>query len=129
MQCLNATGGFSFRKDQRLLDKAAYDRVFRNASRSRDKYFTVLARRTDNAPARLGLAISKKHCRRATGRNRIKRLVRESFRQHQAALDGLDLVVMNQPAAALANNRALSDSLAAHWIRCIDATRRPAKDD
>ena len=71
--------------------------------------------------ARLGLAISKKHCRQATDRNRIKRIVRESFRQHQAELAGLDIVVINQPAAKGAANRQLFDSLSTHWQRCQKA--------
>ena len=68
--------------------------------------------------ARLGLAISKKNCRQATGRNRIKRVVRESFRQHQAELAGLDVVVINQPACRMAANDQLFGSLAGHWKRC-----------
>ena len=71
--------------------------------------------------ARLGLAVSKKHCRQATGRNRIKRVVRESFRQNQAEIAGLDIVVINQPAAASATNRMLFDSMAAHWRQCRKA--------
>jgi ribonuclease P protein component len=70
-----------------------------------------------------GRAISKKNCRLATGRNRIKRVVRESFRQHQAALAGLDVVVMNQPAARAAVNQELFDSLTTHWVRCQQKTR------
>ena len=62
---------------------AAAGRVFKQALRSRDPLFTVLCRCNNSDLARLGLAISKKHCRRAVGRNRIKRIVRESFRQHQ----------------------------------------------
>jgi len=111
--------GYAFRKDQRLLEKADYGRVFKKSRRSRDKCFTVLARqRHDNAPARLGLAIAKKHCRQATGRNRIKRIARESFRLRQAMLSGFDFIVLNQPAAALATNNELNDSLDAHW-RCL----------
>ena len=68
--------------------------------------------------ARLGLAISKKHCRLAVGRNRLKRLVRESFRHHRADLKGLDVVVLNQPAAMRAGNKALFDSLHKHWQKC-----------
>ena len=81
--------------------------------------------------ARLGLAISKKHCRQATGRNRIKRIVRESFRQHQAELAGLDIVVINQPAAKGAANRQLFDSMSTHWQRCQQARSGDArrKDD
>ena len=79
------------------------------------------------ARARLGLAISKKHCRKATGRNAIKRIVRESFRQHQEDLAGLDVVVMNQPAAAVATRPQLFDSLASHWRRC--ASQRTRADE
>ena len=114
---------YRFRKDNRLLDAAAFGRVFKKASRSRDKWFTVLCRENNREQARLGLAISKKNCRQATARNRIKRIVRESFRQHQEQLAGIDVVVMNQPAAAAGSNRQLFDSLTGHW-RCCEASAR-----
>ena len=126
-----------FERHDRLLTAAAFGRVFKKANRSRDKWFTVLCR--DNvsceenggcgtkggAGARLGLAISKKHCRKAPARNRIKRIVRESFRHHQAELGNLDVVVINQPAAATATNQQLFDSLASHWTRCGQAPDTP----
>jgi len=122
---------YRLQKDRRLLNAAAYGRVFKKATRSRDKWFTVLCRENNKDIARLGLAISKKHCRQATGRNRIKRVVRESFRQHQADLAGLDIVVINQAAAKNAANKQLFDSMSTHWQRCQKArggdTRR--KDD
>ena len=65
-----------FGKHNRLLNAAAFGRVFEKATRSRDKWFTVLCRENEDGPARLGLAISKKHCRKATARNKIKRIVR-----------------------------------------------------
>jgi len=92
--------------------------VFEKANRSRDKWFTVLSRDNGRHEARLGLAVSKKHCRKSTSRNTIKRIVRESFRQHQAELEGLDVVVINQPAATSATRQQLFDSLAGHWRRC-----------
>ena len=110
--------GNRFKRENRLLDAAAFGRVFEKATRSRDKLFTVLCRSNDDSVARLGLAISKKHCRRATGRNRLKRLIRESFRQHQDDLGGLDIVVINQPAAKSAENPAIRESLEKHWQRC-----------
>jgi len=115
---LAGSSPYRFRKDKRLLDAAAYGRVFKNAARSRDKWFTVLCSNNDGAAGRLGLAISKKHCRAATTRNRIKRIVRESFRQHQAMLENLDVVVINQPAASDGSNRQLFDSLDRHWQQC-----------
>lgn len=112
-------------RSQRLPDRAAFVRVFAGARASRDRHFTVLYRNNGGGPARLGLAIAKKNCRRAVARNRLRRLVRESFRLHQQQLDGLDIVVMNKPGAEKAANRRLFDSLAAHWGRCRPAVRGP----
>lgn len=117
---------YRLKKENRMLDAAAFSRVFKKATRSRDKWFTVLCRENDKDIARLGLAISKKNCRKAHSRNRIKRVVRESFRQHQAMLAGLDVVVINQPLAATAANRQLFDSMAAHWRRCAQQKGAPA---
>ena len=121
----SGTGSNRFEKRHRLLNEADYGRVFRKATRSRDSLFTALCRHNDNNTPRLGLAIAKKHCRRATARNRIKRIVRESFRQHQALLAGLDIIVMNQPAAKAASNQELSASLETHWQRLSKAKRAP----
>ena len=115
---LTGTPPQRFKKDNRLLSAAAFARVFEKATRSRDKWFTVLCRDNHQDIARLGLAISKKNCRHATGRNRIKRVIRESFRQHQGQLTGLDVIVLNQSAAAAAANQTLFDSLDRHWQKC-----------
>ena len=115
---LESHARYRFDKDNRLLDAASFGRVFEKAKRSRDKWFTVLCRSNDGTPARLGLAISKKNCKKATARNRIKRVVRESFRQHLEQLEGLDIVVMNKPPATDAENKDLFASLDKHWRAC-----------
>jgi ribonuclease P protein component len=79
--------------------------------------FTVLFRPNDSGEPRLGLAIGKKNCRLSTARNRLKRIIRESFRQNRQVMGGVDLVVLNQPAAARASNKALFESLDSHWTR------------
>jgi len=43
--------------------------------------------------ARLGILISRRHASRASDRNRIKRCIREAFRQEYARLAPLDLLV------------------------------------
>ena len=43
---------------------------------------------------RLGLAISKKIIRKAVDRNRVKRMIRESFRLNQQQLGCFDIVVL-----------------------------------
>jgi len=122
---LTSSSSNRFTRDNRLLDAAAFGRVFEKASRSRDKLFTVLARGNEQGIARLGLAISKKHCRRASARNRIKRIIRESFREQQPLLKGIDVVVINQPAATTASNDEIRMSLDTHWRRCSKAKQEP----
>lgn len=61
--------------------------------------------------------MAKKHVRRAVERNRIKRLVRESFRRHRDELAGLDIVVLVRPGIAQAGNASLLASLDHHWER------------
>lgn len=109
-----------FRRTSRLNDKRSFSYVFEGAKRSRDKMFTVLYRKNTICEARLGLAIGKKNCRLSVARNRIKRIVRESFRQHRTNLSGLDIVVLNQPAATKAGNKELFQSLANHWQHCCN---------
>jgi ribonuclease P protein component len=109
----------SFPRSRRLLSPADFRWVFDRALRSSDAAFTILARaRADSGTQpRLGLAISRKCARRAVARNRIKRLVRESFRQRGVNLPGCDFVVMCRPAAAALDNPALRASLERHWTR------------
>ena len=65
--------------------------------------------------ARLGLAISRKNIRRAVDRNRIKRIIRESFRQNRRLLDSLDIVILSTPSTVRFSNHELQDSLARLW--------------
>lgn len=91
--------------------------MFDHARRSADPYFTVLAGPVRPGQARLGLAISKKQARRAVDRNRLKRVVRETFRQHRARLPGTDIVVLARAAAVGVPRRRLTDSLEQHFTR------------
>ena len=67
--------------------------------------------------ARLGLAISKRVSKRAVERNRIKRLVRESFRRVRPGLPPVDLVVMAREAAAGVPGTELLVELDTLWRR------------
>ncbi|UJF24688.1 ribonuclease P protein component [Suttonella sp. R2A3] len=107
----------SFGKDRRLLTQSDYTAVF-NApeERSSDRYFTVLGRCREQGMSRLGLAIAKRRIARAHERNRLKRLVRESFRTHHFKNDrSLDVVLLAKSAAKDADNARLIASLERHW--------------
>ena len=104
----------------RLLNSGDFQLVFKGTEcRSSDNALTLLARHNGLSHARLGLAISKRFIKTAVGRNRVKRLLRESFRQHQSLLRGLDIVVLNREAAHKTSNSELTKALKAHWRRVV----------
>ncbi len=105
-----------FPRSRRLLSASEYKFVFDAAIRSSDRYFTVLARANACRSPRLGLAITKKKVRLAVGRNRLKRIIRESFRQ-QPELAAADFVVLAGKHCMTASNRELFSSLNRHWQR------------
>lgn len=112
-----------FSRQSRLLNSAEFKFVFSQPVRSGDDSFRILARVNDKDQNRLGLAVSKKACARAVGRNRIKRVVRESFRTRMAigsTENTLDIVVMPTNLAVSQSNKTLDESLSAHWQRLIE---------
>jgi len=105
-----------FSRQARLLHSREFQRVFKNTDcKSADALITVLAVRNDCGHPRLGLAISKKRIKTAVARNRLKRLVRESFRLHRNELTNVDVVVLGQNKAANVSNKHVLDSLDVHW--------------
>lgn len=69
------------------------------------------------ATARLGMAVSRRVSKRAVERNRIKRLVRESFRQHRVHLPPADILVIAHHDAAGQPAGILRGELDALWLR------------
>ncbi|ARN73996.1 ribonuclease P protein component [Oceanicoccus sagamiensis] len=99
---------YSFNKSLRLLDATAYKAVFDNAQLKVSKQQVLyLACKNGTATPRLGLVIAKKNVRHATQRNRIKRILRESFRLQQHQLGGIDTVVLARRGLDQLDNTAL----------------------
>ena len=112
--------GHTFPRQLRLLSSRDYQAVFQNkTSRSSDQRWTLLVYPNKLENARLGMAISKRVLKNAVDRNRIKRIVRESFRCHQQELSGLDIVVMCRSEVKQMANEELFNSLNTHWQRII----------
>ncbi|MBI2286664.1 MAG: ribonuclease P protein component [Nitrosomonadales bacterium] len=84
----------------RLLRKNGFDHVIR-AENIADKYFKIFFVRNGERNARLGIIVAKKTLSGAADRNRVKRIIREAFRQHNIKQCKLDVVVMARHAYPL----------------------------
>jgi ribonuclease P protein component len=114
-----------FTKQHRLLKPADFRAVFANARwKSACEHFVLLAIPSATG-SRLGLVIAKKHVKRATDRNRLKRVSRECFRQRAAASPALDVVLVARRGMDTLDNPALSSILQRQWQRL---EQRAARD-
>lgn len=101
----------------RLLDSSEFRQAFSSGQRLRNREFTVIARRNGLDHPRLGLAISRRSAARAVDRNRIKRVVRESFRLNFSHLQNVDIVVQATSATRFRTNNALARKLDELWAK------------
>lgn len=110
--------GNQFSRHQRITEEVTFARVLKSGHRKFSAHFAlywaapavtpavipVVAPMVDEivAPsefALLGVIVAKKLARTSVERNRIKRLMREAFRQHAASRSGWELVLrLNRPA-------------------------------
>ena len=114
-------GDFSFTKKDRLLDTRAYKHVFAGVdARASHKHLLLLAARNGLEHHRLGLVISKKNVKLAVQRNRIKRVIREFFRNCSSQNPGMDVVVLARKGVDQLDNSTLSTILRQQWQKLKD---------
>jgi ribonuclease P protein component len=97
--------------------KSEFDAVYRQGYRLSDSLFTLNYLPNTGRCPRLGLAIAARTAGIAVERNRIRRVIRESFRLARPMLPSADIVIGARPAVRTAANAALRDSLDALWVR------------
>lgn len=107
-----------FPRQVRLLSAEDYRNVFNDVTcKVSNQHILLLARESTTQHARVGLVFSKKNVRKAVQRNRLKRLVRESFRLHQHKLEPLDIVVLSRPGISELDNQTVIKQLDKLWYR------------
>ena len=108
--------GNAFTKSMRLLNSKDFQTVFDDAPlRTSHQHFLFLARINSLDSPRLGLVIAKKHIRHAVDRNRMKRLIRETFRAKQQQLAGIDVIVLARKGMNDVTNTVLIEQLNKQW--------------
>jgi len=108
-----------FTPTQRLKTKPQFDAVYQSGNKLGDSCFLVVLRPNGLTTARLGLSISARAVGNAVNRNRIKRVIRESFRLRCLTLPAVDIVVNARSGACDATNALLRERLEQHWTNVV----------
>ncbi|WP_062260715.1 ribonuclease P protein component [Endozoicomonas arenosclerae] len=109
---------FAFGRDLRLCSAADFKQVFDHTDiKVSSRHLLILACENELDHPRLGLVIAKKNIRKATGRNRVKRHIRETFRLHQEELGNLDIVVLARRGLGELESCDMNKLLANQWFK------------
>lgn len=108
-----------FGRANRLTRHAEFNRVLRHRTvrLSSDPFVAFAAPGASGVP-RLGMIVGRRQLSRAVDRNRVKRVVRESFRRARCRLPELDIVIqLVRPVT----NQDLNGALDGIWERLAHA--------
>lgn len=111
----------SFPKNKRLLNPYEFQHVFEHQKKLYYRGIVVYYRENSLGYPRLGVVAAKKHFKKASTRNFIKRQIREYFRQHQESLGNKDLVIVATHKLIENKSWSIPPLLGELWSRLADA--------
>lgn len=105
-------------KEFKLITPGSFQKVFKNARKFRHLGISVLVCKNNLPCSRLGICVPKKQVPRAVDRNRIKRIIRESFRVKRKDLEThLDMVFLVYSKVLEQRNDEILACLDYLWIK------------
>jgi ribonuclease P protein component len=110
-----STPSYHFPSCLRLKAANEFNYVFSRPAKTSAKYLGIYYRKSQLGYPRLGLVVAKKHIKKAIDRNRIKRLIRESFRLNRHVLPVCDYVVVIYQGIADLTNKEIREQLNKQW--------------
>jgi ribonuclease P protein component len=108
-------GENNFSRELRLLTPTHFEYVFNKAIPSVSPQLTMLARYNTSDNPRLGITLAKKRVKYAHDRNRLKRIIRESFRLERHSFPNIDIVVVGKTGLDKLSNQELFILLSKLW--------------
>lgn len=110
---------YPYPRFNRLLKPKDFQQVFKNPLKITAPFFVFFIQKNELSCARLGLVITKRRFKHAVVRNKIRRLIRESFRKCSAQLGNMDVIVLAKDSAQSQTNANLLGELDQHWRKLI----------
>lgn len=89
--------------------------MFQEGRKRPSCYFALYFKKNDLAYARLGIVVAKRNVRKATTRNLIKRMVRESFRLNSVRQKSFDIVVVIYKPYSLLSKKEMRHEIDEKW--------------
>lgn len=100
-----------FPVERRIRTAKQYQQVFSQRKRIMGPFYSLCYKAVSQKRPHLGVIVSKRNVKRAVGRNKLKRLAREQFRQQQSLLAEFDIVLIGRKQADQATNQELIECL------------------
>ncbi len=104
-------------KIHKISEKAQFDRILNDGSVHKSSSLVLFKSPKIQQFGRLGVIISKRNISKAVTRNRIRRIVRESFRVNEKYLGNFDIVIKIRRNAGIKLNKILGCELKNIWSK------------
>jgi ribonuclease P protein component len=98
-----------------VLRKVEFEAAYRQGTRHGNAHFSLTVHPNQLTGARLGMAIAARTVGKAVTRNRLRRIIRESFRHAREGLPAVDVIVGARVAVRGASPSELRASLDRLW--------------
>ncbi len=108
-----------FPQKNRLLTKAEHEQVFAKSHKVSQKYLLVLFQQNKKLHGRISIIVGKRVARYAVTRNKIKRIIRESFRINQNKLKGFDIIVIARSQCDTLDKVKLREGIDKLWEKLL----------
>lgn len=119
---------FGFPRSVRLLSSGDFRNVFDTVTcKASNAHFVLLAQHQNSESARIGFVIGKKNVRKSVQRNRIRRVIRESFRHRRRDIPALDIIVLVRKGADQFDNEQIGKQLDYLWRKLRQRAEKPVE--
>lgn len=109
---------YHFPREHRLITKVDFNNLFHKSRKINQHDLVLIVKPNLKETARLGLIVGKKTAKNAAVRNRIKRVIRESFRHVHSQLKKVDIIVIARKPCEKLNKDKIRESIDKLWEKC-----------